>query len=303
MEHHHDHSHHHEVASSENLNRIFFIGIALNALFTIIEFVFGYLNNSLALLSDASHNLSDVASLLISLLGMKLAQKAASVSYTYGYKKASLLASLINAVFLILVVIGILREAVERLTAPPELSGEVIMVVAGIGVVINALSAFLFFKGQKDDINIKGAFMHLMVDALVSVGVVASGLFIRYTGWQIVDPMVSVGIGAVILISTWGLLKESVRLVIDAVPKTIDPQKIIDHISEMDGVKTIHHVHIWALSSRVNAFSAHVQIENNAPESWEQVKSAIKHFLQHQNISHVTLELELNTVCENKNCC
>lgn len=302
MAHHHQHDHHHEISSTDNLNRIFFIGIALNALFTLIEFVFGYLNNSLALLSDASHNLSDVASLLISLLGMKLAQKAASISYTYGYKKASLLASLINAIFLIIVVVGIIREAVERLSAPPEISGNIIMIVAGIGVVINAVSAFLFFKGQKDDINIRGAFLHLLVDALVSVGVVTSGLIIKVTNWQLVDPLVSLAIGVVILISTWGLLKESVRLVIDAVPKSIDSQKIIEKISEIKGVVSIHHVHIWALSSRVNAFSAHVQISDDLSVKWENIKSEIKHFLLHENISHVTLELDIDDACNDEKC-
>lgn len=301
MEQHHDH-HNHQAVSTEQLNRVFFIGIGLNALFTIIEFVTGYLTNSLALLSDASHNLSDVASLIISLIGMRLAQKASNISYTYGYKKASIFASLINAVFLVIVVIGIIREAIERFAAPPDVNGNVIMVVAGIGVIINAISAFLFFKGQKSDINIKGAFLHLLVDALVSVGVVLSGLVIRYTSWNMVDPLVSIIIGIVIMMTTWGLLKESIRLAIDAVPKDIDLMRITGKLQEVEHVISIHHIHIWALSSQINAFSAHVQVSANAVDQWEKIKSEMKHILVHENIEHATLELETITDCTSEGC-
>lgn len=302
MGHHHEHHHHSELESLNNLNRAFYIGIGLNVLFTLIEFVVGYLNNSLALLSDASHNLSDVAGLIISLIAMRLAQKAANLSYTYGFKKASILASLINAIFLVLVVIGIISEAIDRLVNPPSISGNVIMIVAGIGVAINSVSAFLFFKGQKDDINIKGAFLHLMVDALVSVGVVVSGLIIRFTGWNLVDPIVSILIGLVILITTWGLLKESIRLVIDAVPKGLDTEKIIKKLQKINHVQSVHHVHIWALSSQINAFSAHVQVDNDSTLEWEKIKSEMKHLLLHENIQHVTLEFETNSVCCSENC-
>jgi cobalt-zinc-cadmium efflux system protein len=301
MAHHHDH-HHHEAPSMDHLNRIFFIGIGLNALFTIIEFVVGFSVDSLALISDASHNLSDVASLIISLIGMRLAQKAASLSYTYGYKKASILASLINAIFLIVVVIGIFSEAIERLSAPPVVEGTAIVIVAGIGVLINAVSALLFFKGQKDDINIKGAFLHLMVDALVSVGVVASGFLIRLTGWSLIDPMISMLIGGVIFISTWGLLKESLRLVIDAVPKSISVDDIVAKIATVPGVKSVHHVHVWALSSNENALSAHVVVESESDEKWQLIRAEIHHLLQHEKIGHVTLEHELSEGCEDLDC-
>ena len=306
MEHHshHNHDHHHQIepANINNLNRAFYIGIGLNVLFTLIEFVVGYLNDSLALLSDASHNLSDVTGLVISLIGMRLARKASNLSYTYGYKKASILASLINAIFLVIVVIGIVSKAVERLVNPPEVSGNVIMIVAGIGVAINAISAFLFFKGQKNDINIKGAFLHLMVDALVSVGVVVSGLIIRFTGWHFIDPVISIVIGAVIMVTTWGLLRESMRLVIDAVPKEINAEHILEKLRKTDHVTSIHHVHIWALSSQINAFSAHVQVDEYSIETWEKVKAEINRVLIHEGIQHVTLELEISETCKNKNC-
>lgn len=308
MSHHHhedEHHHHHNHApeSLSGLNVAFFVGIGLNALFTVLEFVYGYLFNSLALISDATHNLSDVASLILSLLGMKLAQKASSISYTYGFKKASLLASLVNAVLLFLVVFGIIREAIERLTSPPEVMGMGIVIIASVGVIINTISAFLFFKGQKDDINIRGAFLHLMVDALVSVGVVISGLIIYYTQWNIIDPIISFVIAITIVITTWSLLKESVRLVLDAVPREIDTKKVIDVMEKVAGVESVHHVHIWALSSKTNALTAHVQLHENDISQWGAVKNEIKHQLIHQKIIHTTLELEKSDEpCKNNNC-
>lgn len=288
------HGHHLDSPALENINRAFYIGIILNTLYTVIEFVVGYLNNSLALLSDASHNLSDVASLIISLIGMKLAQKAATLTYTYGYKKASILASLINAILLVIVVLSIFKEAIERLSSPPEISGNIIIITALIGVVINGLSAYLFFKGQKDDINIKGAFIHLMVDALVSVGVVIAGVIIHFTGWNIVDPIISFVIGGVIIISTYGLLKESLKLTLDGIPKDIDSSKVKKIISDHHNVKDVHHIHIWALSSTENALTAHICLDKEGYSSREimEIKKQIKHQIEHEKIQHVTLEVD-----------
>ena len=227
MEHHHDHSHHHHhVPDLKRINQAFYVGIGANALYTLIEFVVGIRINSLALISDASHNLSDVATLIISLLGMKLAQKGATSLYTYGYKKASILASFINAVILCLIVIKIAIESIERFSNPPQMLGSMIIITALIGIFINGLSAFLFYKGQKDDINIKGAFLHLLVDALVSFGVIVSGIIISFTGWNIIDPIISFVIAFVILFSTWSLLKESVKLILDGVPQQISNENI-----------------------------------------------------------------------------
>ena len=303
MSEHHNHSHdhhHHAPADLKSLNRAFYIGIGLNLLFTVIEFVVGYSNDSLALLADASHNLSDVASLIISLIGMRLAQKAATLTYTYGYKKASILASLINAILLIIVVIGIFREAIERLASPPEVPGKVIIITAIIGVFINAASAFLFSKGQKHDINVKGAFMHLMVDALVSVGVVISGVLIQYTGWNIIDPLISFVIGSVIIISTYSLLKESLKLTLDGIPRDIEKNEIIDLITDHPKVSNVHHVHIWALSSTQNALTAHViPKEEYSLEEVQGIKNELKHDLEHHKIQHATLEFGSNNV----DCC
>ncbi len=292
-EHHHDDHHHHGPTDLSQINRAFYIGIILNAGFTAIEFIYGFLHNSLALIADATHNLSDVASLIISLIGLKLTQKAATKLYTYGYKKASILASLINAVLLIAVVVNILIEAFERLSDPPEVSGSIIIIVALIGVVINTVSAFLFYKGQKDDLNIKGAFLHLLVDALVSVGVVISGILIHYTGVNEIDLIISVIIALVILITTWGLLKESLRLTLDGVPKDIKMDRIEELIKNYKEVKEVSHIHVWALSTNTNAMTAHVRVaEELSLDQISTLKNKIKHDLEHEKVQHVTLEFE-----------
>ncbi|PIE50884.1 MAG: cation transporter [Flavobacteriales bacterium] len=292
MSHHHDH-HHHHAPDLQNINRAFYIGIALNIIFTIIEFVVGYAKNSLALIADASHNLSDVASLVISLIGMKLAQKSANYLYTYGYKKASILASLINAILLVYIVINIIIEGIERLNSVPEVGGKAIIITACIGILINSISAFLFFKGQKDDINIKGAFLHLLVDAIVSVGVVISGVIIYYTNWNIIDPIISFIIAIVILFSTWGLLKESVKLVLDGVPKDIDPHNIEQVILQNEMISKINHLHIWAISSSQNALTVHIVLEDGVSfEDFLSAKHELKHELIHHNIHHSTIELD-----------
>ncbi len=301
---HASHEHHHAPQSFEGITRVFYIGIGLNLLFTVIEFAVGLNTNSLALLSDASHNLSDVASLVISLMGMKLAQKAATAAYTYGYKKASILASLINAILLMVVVLGIVKEAFERLSAPPAVPGNVIIITAIIGVFINAISAFLFSKGQKDDINIKGAFLHLMVDALVSVGVVIGGFAINYTGWNIIDPIISFVIATVIIITTFDLLRESLKLTLDGIPKDIDNEEIIGLLKGHSEVKDVHHVHIWALSSTQNALTAHIiPKEDISLAKVQEIKNELKHQLKHHNISHATLEFGSNVIpCYDAEC-
>ncbi len=292
---HHGHIHSHGLQEIKKINTAFYIGIGLNALFTFIEFLVGYFTDSLALISDASHNLSDVASLVLSLIGMKLAQKAATKSYTYGYKKSSILASLINSIVLVAIVINIFIKAVERLSSPPQIMGQWITITAIIGVVINTFSAFLFYKGQKHDINIKGAFLHLMVDALVSVGVVVSGIIIYYTGWSIIDPIISFAIGLMILMSTWGLLKESFKLTLDGVPKEFNIKEIKSLILQDTRIVETHHIHIWALSSFENALTAHILLkEGTLPSEYMEIKNNIKHKLEHHNLKHSTLEIDTN---------
>ena len=305
MEHHHDHSHHHHhVPDLKRINQAFYVGIGANALYTLIEFVVGIRINSLALISDASHNLSDVATLIISLLGMKLAQKGATSLYTYGYKKASILASFINAVILCLIVIKIAIESIERFSNPPQMLGSMIIITALIGIFINGLSSFLFYKGQKDDINIKGAFLHLLVDALVSFGVIVSGIIISFTGWNIIDPIISFVIAFVILFSTWSLLKESVKLILDGVPQQISNENIQQILENHPNIASVHHIHIWALSSSENALTAHLVLKEGVSlETFMEVKKELKHELFHQGIQHATLEIDcLSVTCDDTSC-
>lgn len=298
----HDHSH--VAPGLKDISKAFYIGIGLNSIFTIIEFVVGYRINSLALIADASHNLSDVMSLIISLLGMKLAQKSATKLFTYGYKKASLLASLVNAVLILFIVLNIIKEGIQRLDSAPEVFGSAIILTPLIGVFINFISAFLFWKGQKHDINIKGAFLHLLVDAIVSVGVVISGIVIYYTHWNIIDPMISFVIAVIILIMTWGLFKESVKLVLDGVPQDIDIDKIKTLLNNNPNVEEVHHLHIWAISSSENALTAHIKLKEHVNiEDHMKIKKTIKHELEHENILHVTLEMERSQDdCEESDC-
>ena len=301
MEHHeHDHHghHHHHVPDLKRINQAFYVGIGANALYTIIEFVVGIRINSLALISDASHNLSDVATLIISLLGMKLAQSGATKLYTYGYKKASILASFVNAVILCLIVIKIGVESIERFSHPPQMQGVMIIITALIGILINGLSAFLFYKGQKDDINIKGAFLHLLVDALVSFGVIVSGIIISITGWNIIDPIISFVIAFVILFSTWSLLKESIKLILDGVPHQLSNEHIQEVLLRHPKISSVHHVHIWALSSSENALTAHLVVEEGVSlEDFMEIKKQLKHTLFHEGIQHTTLEIDASTFC------
>lgn len=300
----HSHSHHnHHTVDFKRINTAFALGIGLNTLYTIVEFIIGYRTGSLALIADASHNLSDVASLIISLIGMRLAQRAATYAYTYGYKKASILASLINSILLIVIVINIFREGVERLSHPQAVNGTAIVITALIGVVINTLSAFLFFKGQKKDINIRGAFLHLLVDALVSVSVVISGFAIRLTGLPIIDPLISFAIGAVIVISTWGLLRESLKLILNGVPKNVSIDRVKQLLAEHPLISEAHHIHIWALSTSTNALTAHITLRKEVTaEEFVQLKTELRKRLLEENIHHVTLEPDPVPGCSDHSC-
>lgn len=303
MGHNHE-GHNHSVSNFEGINKAFYIGIGLNALFTAIEFIVGTQTGSLALIADASHNLSDVVSLIVSLIGMRLAKKTATYLYTYGYKKASILASLINSTLLIFIVVKIFIEAFERITSPPPVIGQAIIITAIIGIVINSVSAFLFYKGQKQDVNIKGAFLHLIVDAVVSAGVVVSGIVIYYSNWNIIDPLISFIIGIVILVSTWNLLKESIRLTLDGVPKEVDLDRVEELLLKNAQIKSIHHLHVWALSSSQNALTVHVVLQNGGDtHEFIKAKHELKHQLEHLNIQHATIEID-NEVheCFDQNC-
>ena len=285
------HSHSHAVEINKDNKNIFLIGIGLNMAFVLAEVIAGFIYNSMALLTDAGHNLSDVASLVISLVAFWMAKKKSSAVYTYGYKKTTVLAAHVNAVIL-LVAIGILGyEAFIRLFKPEPVEGNVIAWVAAVGIVINSLSAYLFFK-QKQELNSKAAYLHLLTDALVSLGVVIAGIVILYTHLFWLDAAIGLIIMVVILVSTWGLLRDSFRMTIDAVPTGIELEKIKAVIKSVPHVSNVHHVHVWSLSTTENALTAHVVINEQLPFDQKlKVIDNIKHELTHNNIHHSTIEI------------
>jgi len=290
--HDHDHSHHHLPVAS-TLNRAFLIGITLNVIFVVIEFVAGLFTDSLALISDAGHNLSDVSSLFLALWAFRLIKVKATETYTYGYRKATVLVSLLNAVILLIAVGGIGFESFHRFFSPRPVEGMTMAWVAGVGIIINSFTAFLFFKDKDKDLNIKGAYLHMAVDALVSLGVVVAGVAIYFTQWQWLDPAISIIIMIVIVVSTWGLLKDSLRLSLDGVPPEIDLQKIKRVALNMKDIKDIHHIHVWAISTSQNALTAHLILSDHLnDEEQVNIKNKLKHELEHLGIQHVTLETE-----------
>lgn len=290
MSHEHSHQHSHAI-NAESLNKAFIIGIVLNLAFVVIEFAAGFWFDSLALLSDAGHNLSDVVSLVLALLAFRLAKVKANERYTYGYKKSTILVSLLNAVILLVAVGAIVIESIHKLNNPAVVPGGAIAWVAGVGVLINAFTAFLFMKDKEKDLNVKGAYLHMAADALVSVGVLVAGIVISRTGWYIIDPIIGLIVAVVILISTWNLLHDSLRLTLDGVPTSIDSQKVVEAIRALPGVDDVHHIHIWAISTTENALTAHIVLKQ--PESMQEVKHLIRHRLEDFGIGHATLEFEV----------
>lgn len=289
----HDHSAHSHSHAVTAVNRAFVIGIVLNSVYVIVELAVGWFRSSLALISDAGHNATDVFSLLISLLAFRLLRVKATETFSYGYKKATILVSLFNAVLLIVVVLVIFYEAVIRLYEHVAVPGLTISGVALAGVAVNGISAFLFFKGRKQDVNVRGAYLHLLADALVSLAVVVGGIVIYYTHLYWIDSLLGFIVGIIILQSTWSLLNESIRLALDGTPLAIDPQKIRNVLLEYPEIREVHHMHIWALSSTQNAMTAHVVLADPDMTHFTRVKKRIKHELQHLDIHHVTLEVEL----------
>ncbi|MBO4603542.1 MAG: cation transporter, partial [Salinivirgaceae bacterium] len=233
--HHHEHGHHHHHHSHEltSLSKAFVVGIMLNVLFVVAEAIAGWVSNSMGLLADAGHNLSDVASLLLALIAFRMAKRKASHHYTYGYKKSTVLVSLLNAIILMVAVVFIVYESVEQLLNPEPVGGKVIVITAAIGVVINGLTAYLFIDKKDSDLNVKGAYLHMAADALVSVGVVVSGVVIYFTGWYFIDAIIGLTVAVIIIISTWDLLKDSLRLAMDGVPASIDTLRLTNDICKI----------------------------------------------------------------------
>jgi len=283
----HEHHPEHQITS---LNKAYIGGIILNSLFVVIEFAAGFWINSMGLISDAGHNLGDVAAILLSLLAFRLSHVKNNETYTYGYKKSTVLVSLLNS-FILLITLGfILTESIRKIIHPQPLDGSVMAWVAGIGVFVNGATAFLFMKDKDKDLNVRGVFLHMAADALVSIGVVASGIIISFTGWYIIDPIIGLVISIVIITSTWNLLHDSIRLSLDGVPENINYDNIEDKILKTENVCSIHHLHIWALSTTENALTAHIVVDDL--QHMEQVKHVLREKLSKIGIGHATFEFE-----------
>lgn len=302
-DHHHSHSHSHHGSDEalSSLGAAFIIGTLLNLAFVIVEGAAGFFSHSMGLLSDAGHNLSDTVSLLLAWMAFHLAKKMANKRYTYGFTRSTILASLINACILLVAIGMIVVESIRKFSSPQPINSDTIIWVAAVGIVINFATALLFRKDRKKDLNVKGAFLHMAMDALVSVGVVISGIIIKYTGWTVIDPIIGLVIATIIFISTWNLLKESLRLSLDAVPESIDIDQIEKDILAVPGVQGIHHIHIWALGTAKNAITLHVTVADTAQS--EHIKSDLRALLAQHNIAHATIETEpQGYICQEEPC-
>lgn len=275
------------------LNAAFIAGIALNAIYVAVEAVYGFLYDSMGLLSDAGHNLSDVASLVIAMVAFRLMTHKPDIRHTYGYKKFTVQASFINALLLYAAVGAILVGAISKLMHPTAVNGDTIAWVAATGVVVNGVTAWLFIKDKNRDMNVKAAYLHMAADPLVSLGVVVSGIVIHFTGWYVLDPIVGIVIALVIAWSTRGLLAESTRLSIDAVPKSVDMNALERAILSVDGVKSIHHLHVWPLSTTEVAMTVHVIITDVNRLNY--IIASVRSKSRQHGVSHPTVEAETET--------
>ncbi|MHB8627614.1 MAG: cation diffusion facilitator family transporter [Aggregatilineales bacterium] len=283
----HNRTHQH---SPTNYGRAFGIGVALNLGFVLLELFYGSASHSLALIGDAAHNFSDVFALLLAWGASILVRRRATQHFTYGFRRTSILAALINAVILLLVTGGIILEALQRISQPEAVSGLTVMAIAVVGIVINTATALLFMSGRKDDLNIRGAFTHMAADALVALGVVIAGGAILLTGWTWLDPVISLVIAAVLLAGTWGLLRESVNLSLDAVPEGINTPKVQEYLLHLPGVLSIHDLHIWGMSTTETALTVHLVTHEKCSDAF--LSQAAQQLHNSFGIEHTTLQVE-----------
>ena len=295
-------SHNHTIS---NYNRAFAIGVTLNAIFVAIEAGYGFASGSLALIADAGHNLSDVLSLLLAWGAGLLAAKAATEKRTYGFRKITIMASLVGAILLLITLGGIIWEAIDRFFDPKPVDGMIVIVVAAIGVVINTITALLFVSGRKHDLNIKSAFLHMAADAGISFGVVVAGIIIMITGWLLIDPLTSLFVAIVILAGTWSLLRDSMNLAIDSVPEGIDINEIKRYLTDLENVSQIHDLHVWSMSTTEVALSVHLIISDDFLNN--DFLSELQQQLHNRfSIEHSTIQVEKQDNCPcvlNKNRC
>jgi cobalt-zinc-cadmium efflux system protein len=285
---HHGHGHGHPLP---DFGRAFAVGVALNLGYVVVEAAAGLATGSMALLADAGHNLSDVAGLLVAWAGFRLAARAPSPRFTWGLARSPILAALANALILVAACGGIAFESIHRLISPQPVAGDVVMIVAGIGIIINTATALLFARGRKGDVNIRGAYLHMLADASVSAAVVVGGLAIRQTGWVWIDPALGLVVAAVILNGTWRLLKESLALALDAVPAGIDPAAVADWLAGLQGVAAVHDLHIWPQGTTGAILTVHLVMPAGHPG--DEALANIAHALHHRfGIGHATVQVE-----------
>lgn len=295
--HHHDHGHdqhghgHGHVHAPASFGIAFAVGISLNFGFVLLETVYGLIADSMALVADAGHNLADVLGLVLAWWATSLVRKAPSARRTYGLKRSSILASLVNAVVLLVGVGGIAVEAARRLGEPTPVDSGIVIWVAAAGIAVNGFTACLFMRGSKGDLNIRGAFLHLASDAVVSLGVVLAGLVIGHTGWLWLDPAASLVIAAIIVIGTWSLLRESLDLALDAVPTRIDPARVEAYLRDLPGVVAVHDLHIWAMSTTETALTAHLVRPGSGLDD-ALLDGAADALNQRFGIAHATFQVE-----------
>ena len=292
------------LTKSKQINQAFVIGIVLNLAYVLIQVLVGIRISSLSLLSDAGHNFLDVSGLALSLLAFKLTKTKANNKYTYGYKKSSILISLLNTIILLISIGAIGYEATTRFQNPEPLPGKVIAIIALIGIFINGISAYLFFRDKDKDINIKSAFLHLFSDTLISLGLVVGGIVIYYSHLYWIDPLLSIVICCVIIVSTWNLLRSSIHLSMDGVPENIDLEMIRKVALDIEGINEVHHIHVWAISTTENALTGHFVVSKNlTAEQINSLKHEVKSELKRLHIEHCTLEIETeNDQCDDEDC-
>jgi cobalt-zinc-cadmium efflux system protein len=290
----HGHAHaggHAHGIATEGINTRMAIAVALNLVFVVIEGGFGFISNSVALIADAGHNLSDVLGLVCAWTAMYLGRRPPGARFTYGLGRSSVLAALANAVLLLVACGAIAWEAVGRLATPPAVAGATVMAVAASGIVINGLSAWLLHAGSHGDLNRRSAFIHMLGDAAVSVGVLLSGALIMFTGWSRIDPIVSLLIVAAILVSTWGLLRDSLHLSLDGVPASVNSSAVMSYLADQRGVTDVHDLHIWALSTTSVALTAHLVVPDRGAED-ALLDSLTPNLKRRFHIHHATLQIE-----------
>lgn len=293
MNHDHDHDH-----APSNYGKAFAIGITLNLAFVAIEAFYGWRADSLALLADAAHNLSDVGGLLLAWAAFAAARLKSNARHTYGWRRGSILASFANAILLLLAMGSLAWEAIQRMQTPASIDASTVMMVAGIGVIINSVTAWLFFTGSKGDLNIRGAFLHMAADALVSLGVVAAGALYLWQGWTWIDPVVSLLIALVVVLGTWSLFRRSLHLLFDGVPDGIDITAVRQSLLNLNGVSAVHDLHVWAMSTADNALTAHLVIGTNTEDRDKLLSQAIEMLHEQFELRHVSLQCESRTYAE-----